>query len=177
MALSLSFRTVPYHSNHFPRPNTRHTGTPLIALLLDLIAATIHRYQTDLVSVLRKMGYTAAANVATPDGVAVADVAVAVTPNAGLRAASTASASPGTSSTSSMDSGDGAAAATAATADSGLGSGAAAAAAAAPAPAAPRLLALELVGRHNSAANSPRIMGEAVIKYRLLQVGGRPRVL
>ncbi|KAG2435477.1 hypothetical protein HYH02_011772 [Chlamydomonas schloesseri] len=126
------------------------------------------RYQTDLVSVLRKMGYTVAANVATPDGVAVADVAVAVTPNAGLRAASTAtggstSAASPTASTASMDGGEGAAGA--------AGAGADGVAAATPPP-PPRLLALELVGRHNSAANSPRIMGEAVIKYRLLQAHG-----
>ena len=30
--------------------------------------------------------------------------------------------------------------------------------------------ALEMVGRHNAAANSLRVLGEATIKYRLLQV-------
>ncbi|KAG2500176.1 hypothetical protein HYH03_001758 [Edaphochlamys debaryana] len=51
-------------------------------------------------------------------------------------------------------------------------SAAAAAAAAAGGAPQPRLLALELMGRHNCAANSPRVMGEAVIKYRLLQARG-----
>ncbi|MEW5313358.1 MAG: hypothetical protein WDW38_004931 [Sanguina aurantia] len=31
---------------------------------------------------------------------------------------------------------------------------------------------LELVGKHNSAANSPRLLGEAALKYRLLQARG-----
>ncbi|KXZ52205.1 hypothetical protein GPECTOR_10g836 [Gonium pectorale] len=42
------------------------------------VARPLNRYQADLVSVLRKMGLTSAANVATPDGCAVVDVAVAL---------------------------------------------------------------------------------------------------
>ncbi|EFJ52793.1 hypothetical protein VOLCADRAFT_127324, partial [Volvox carteri f. nagariensis] len=95
------------------------------------------RYQAELVSVLRKMGLTAAANVATPDGCALVDVAVA------LRQPAPPAAAAGGSPASPLP----------------------------PLP-PPRLLALELIGRHNTAANSPRILGEAVIKYRLLQVGG-----
>ncbi|GLC67548.1 hypothetical protein PLESTF_000569400 [Pleodorina starrii] len=100
------------------------------ARLAQRLATPPNRHQADVVSVLRKMGFTAAANVATPDGCALVDVAVALRQTAP--------------------------------------SGATAAAAAA----APRLLALELVGPHNTAANSPRILGEAVLKYRLLQARG-----
>jgi hypothetical protein len=40
-------------------------------------------------------------------------------------------------------------------------------------PAAPALrFALELVGSHNSAANSGRLLGDAALKYRLLQARG-----
>jgi hypothetical protein len=87
--------------------------------------------KADLVSVLRKMGYTAAANVTSPDGCVVADVAVALPP-------------PGQPSSHAQ-----------ATAANGA-----------------RFVALELVGPHNSAANSPRLGGEAVLKFRLLQARG-----
>ncbi|GIL49992.1 hypothetical protein Vafri_6119 [Volvox africanus] len=101
--------------------------------LAQRLAKPPNRYQADLVSVLRKMGFTAAANVATPDGCALVDVAVAI------RSPSPPPVAPGAPS---------------------------------PPPSPPRLLALELVGRHNTAANSPRILGEAVVKYRLLQARG-----
>ncbi|GLI63063.1 hypothetical protein VaNZ11_005965 [Volvox africanus] len=48
--------------------------------LAQRLAKPYNRYQADLVSVLRKMGLTAAANVATPDGCALVDVAVAIRP-------------------------------------------------------------------------------------------------
>ncbi len=95
-----------------------------------------NRYQADMLAVLRKMGFAAAANVATPDGCTLVDVAVALPPPPAAAAAVQPGQPPA-------------------------------------APPAPRLLALELVGRHNSAVNSPRITGEAVLKYRLLQVSDR----
>lgn len=95
-----------------------------------------NRYQSDLLAVLRKMGFAAAANVATPDGCTLVDVAVALPPPPAAAAAAQPGQPPA-------------------------------------APPAPRLLALELVGRHNSAVNSPRITGEAVLKYRLLQVSDK----
>ncbi|GFR43489.1 hypothetical protein Agub_g4575 [Astrephomene gubernaculifera] len=107
------------------------------ARLAQRMARPPNWYQADILSVLRKMGLTAAANVATPDGCAVVDVAVALMPP---RPTGLPGAAPGMAT---MMTGQ-----------------------------PPRLLALELIGRHNSAANSPRITGEAVIKYRLLQARG-----
>jgi hypothetical protein len=122
-------------------------------------AATRGRQQKDLCSAARALGLPARAGVPTSDGAAAADVLVKLSMSASPPAAPAAVGPPQPQGQQPLGQGQGAQPQPqAALADGTV------------------RLALELIGPHNTAANGTRITGEAALKYRLLQVRGRPVV-